>query len=693
MKNFPIRKSVTFIILSAGAVMSASAQEPTDSVKVHELEAVTVEAAAQTTSASKSTYLPSKKQKNASTNAIMLLSRMQIPEINVDMASGSVTDLTGKDVAIFIDGKMAQNQDLQGMRMSDVLRVEYLVNPSDPRFQQKPVVVNFIMKQYIYGGYTKLYETVNYLPWEKDNTNSLFLYSRMVVKKTTWNLWGNFSNSYDAHKGQESWESFTFNNRNVEREQTVDRYRQRYIRSSGGIENIYADNDRGIWISQEMSLHYNRNSERYQEGKILFNTDEFLSGSYRRSTPSRSITPVYNGSFNFNLGKGWSTYTRLHLEYNHEDSNNDYSVTGAEPIVNDLRSDNYNMQVIQNVAKTISDRHLVMLQASGTFNWNSLDYTGDNPLSLRMNNQNMEVSAWYQLQLPKLYLTVSPGMEIFWRKSGDEFRRSVAPNVSAFMRYSPDSKNSIQLNMGYYSSFPADVSLSSHLSRDNEILFSVGNPALKNLPSFYSNLQYVWFPSNRFTGAAYVNYNVDFDKVTAIYTPMTEGFALLQSRVNNGNYHTLNVGLNLTCKLLDGNLTIQASPALTHKRCTGIYDSNYTYFDYNASANYYIGAFNIGVLYRSHQHSMADNGARIRISDRYEISGGWGNKNWSLNLVFANPFRRGWKEQRRIFHSSLYSYTTQNFSRYHHSMIAFQVCYTFGYGKQVSHGNERRPSL
>lgn len=195
--------------------MAMSAQGPTDTTKVRELDAVTVEASAQTTSAAKSTYFPSKKQKNASTNAIMMLSRMQIPEINVDMPSGAVTDLTGKNVAIFIDGRMAQSQDLQGMRMTDVLRVEYLVNPSDPQFQQQPVVVNFIMKQYAYGGYTKLYETVNYLPWEKDNYNGMFLFSRLVVKKSTWNLWGNYSDSYFTHRGKESAETFTFNNRSV----------------------------------------------------------------------------------------------------------------------------------------------------------------------------------------------------------------------------------------------------------------------------------------------------------------------------------------------------------------------------------------------------------------------------------------------------------------------------------------------
>lgn len=697
-----IRKTASVIILSVCGAMPLSAkevadtvkvQEAADTVRVHELEAVTVEAAAQTTSAAKSTYLPSKKQKNASTNPIMLLSRMQIPEINVDLLSNTVTDLTGNEVAIFIDGKMAQSQDLQGMRMSDVLRVEYLVNPSDPKFQQKPVVLNFIMKQYIYGGYTKLYETVNYMPWGKDNTNNLFLFSRMVVKKSTWNLWGGYADNYRTHTGKVSSENFTFNNRSVERTQTMDINKERKTGFSSGIEHYYADDNRGIRITQTLWLNYDLYSERYQEGRILFNTEDFLSGTYRRSTPSRSINPSYSGHFNFSLGRGWSMYTGLWFNYTHENSDNDYRVTGAEPIVNDVRSDSYSMDVIQNCYKYINERHSVGLQVSGTFNWKDFDYTGNSPLSLRMNDQTIKADVFYQLQLPKLNLTVSPGMNIFWRKSGDEFIRSAAPNVAAFIRYSPNQKNSLQLNTGYKSSLPWSGSLSSHLRQSNEILYTIGNPALKNIHSLFSNLQYVWFPSNRFTGSAFVNYTFRFDKVTAIYSPMKDGFALLQSKVNNGNSHFLDAGLNLTYKMLDGNLSFQVRPTVTHQRCTGIYTDSYTTAYVNMSANYYIGAFNVGVSYKSHQNYMTDDGTRCNINDRFSVYGGWGNSNWSLYLNFSNPFRHSWKEQRQSFSSPMYSYSTQSFSAYGHSMITFQCVYNFGYGKQVSHNNERRPDL
>ena len=49
------------------------------------------------------------------------------------------------------------------MNLQDVKRVEYLESPADPRFMGEKFVVNFIMEEYIYGGYVKLsgYECLN----------------------------------------------------------------------------------------------------------------------------------------------------------------------------------------------------------------------------------------------------------------------------------------------------------------------------------------------------------------------------------------------------------------------------------------------------------------------------------------------------------------------------------------------------
>lgn len=68
-------------------------------------------------------------------------------EVRKISANDDITDLAGKSVDVFIDFLPATKEDLQGMRMQDVRKVEYYDFPSDPRFQGKAHVVNFVMQK------------------------------------------------------------------------------------------------------------------------------------------------------------------------------------------------------------------------------------------------------------------------------------------------------------------------------------------------------------------------------------------------------------------------------------------------------------------------------------------------------------------------------------------------------------------
>lgn len=65
------------------ALMAAANSETTDSVKSRNLDEVVVEAQLQRTSATVSTYLPTKRQKNAAQTGPELLNHMAIPQLGI----------------------------------------------------------------------------------------------------------------------------------------------------------------------------------------------------------------------------------------------------------------------------------------------------------------------------------------------------------------------------------------------------------------------------------------------------------------------------------------------------------------------------------------------------------------------------------------------------------------------------------
>lgn len=131
-----MQNRIIISILCATASITALAQNATpDSLKTHNLDEVVVEAQMQRTSSTYSTYIPTGRQKNAAQNAIDLLRQMAIPQIQINPVTDAVTDNLGSEVSIFINWLAASKEEMEGLLMQDMKKVEYLEFPSDPRFR------------------------------------------------------------------------------------------------------------------------------------------------------------------------------------------------------------------------------------------------------------------------------------------------------------------------------------------------------------------------------------------------------------------------------------------------------------------------------------------------------------------------------------------------------------------------------
>lgn len=106
-------------------------------------------------------YIPNKRIKKAAMDAISLLRLMAIPQLDLTPNSPEVKMIGNRQVSLFIDYAPATPQDLAGLRPEDVLSVEVLQYPADPRFNGAAYVVNYIMQQYEWGGYTKVSGDLN----------------------------------------------------------------------------------------------------------------------------------------------------------------------------------------------------------------------------------------------------------------------------------------------------------------------------------------------------------------------------------------------------------------------------------------------------------------------------------------------------------------------------------------------------
>ncbi len=159
------------------------------------LQQVQVEGQMASAYTDRTVYLPSQRQKNAAQNAIDLLRLMAIPQIQINPIDNSVKDNGGGEVSIFFNYMPASQEDIEGLRTADVRRVEYLEFPTDPRFRGAQRVINIIVQEYTYGGYTKLTTNENFLIGFSSRNN---IFSKFSFKKMTYDLYIG-ANNWDNH--------------------------------------------------------------------------------------------------------------------------------------------------------------------------------------------------------------------------------------------------------------------------------------------------------------------------------------------------------------------------------------------------------------------------------------------------------------------------------------------------------------
>lgn len=552
-----------------------------DSIKVQTLDEVVVEAPDQYVTPSKSVYTPSKKVKEASYDAASLLMRMSIPEI-VATPQGDITTLAGSPVAVYINGQKASVNEREMLKTTDVKRVEYMTAPADVRFQGASYVINFIVEEYLLGGYTKASEIV-VTDFDYLFSNRSKLFNRFTADKVTFDVLAGFTYNNVEKMNSSTFSEFRFPDghgvyNTVSRDQKVvdSKFLSREVPVSLSVN--YKTNNLSFRNIFGYLLHQEPESRSHGELTIA---DGAASNQYDYRIFGNCKINNFNWDSNFYvfLSGGWSLnisnlFTHSHGDYSRR-YNSGYDATSSYV---GWRENAYGNNSTISINKSLPGNQSLRLVFLGKVDYNRIEYFGDYPVVEHLLAPTLSGKLSYSKFTGKLGISANVGLRWTGQRVNGIKDYKLNPDLFLLLNYMINSKNILYLSGSYeYVSAPSS-GLAPISLRQNEFLYECGNPELRPYNGAAVQLSYMWRPTSSLQVGVFNEYSGYYDRAVYSYYPMLgESRAVVRQLENSGNFHCNTLGLRLGYSI-PGKLNLQVVPQVCFYDAGGAYSRNYSPF-------------------------------------------------------------------------------------------------------------------
>lgn len=690
-------KFIMSIILSAVAIIPVYAQEQTDTLKIQELNEVVVEARTQRIVKNGVEYIPAKMIKKAAIDATQLLDLMNVPQLDITPGSMSVKTYAGKDVGMFIDYKEATTEDLQGLRPEDVLRVEVLQFPEDPRFGGQANVVNFIMRKYEWGGYTKLTTIGNTLSIDRGEG---ILYSKFV--KGNWTLDANATGTITHNDKFREYNVETFRDINI-----GNRHYDEIIRTTQSGENyLQQSNTQSVSFraayetkSTEIihSISYNRigNPLTRNISQVNFSEVVFSASSALSNESGQTISPRLRGYYYFALPKNNSLIASWSFSYGSTRRNSVYQLGDLTPIVNNNKETSYAPVVTVQYSKKFSHDNTFRTSLMSYNTIYRTYYDGSyNGLQKLLSSENMMFLEYMQNWHCGLSLYSRLGVSyVIGCLNGVNTLEQWNPRLGVQLQYKINDKNSASIEGWWGNNHPTPASSNSAIVQSNELLWLQGNPGLRNTTFITASASYTFVPTNKLNLSATAEYYGFLNKTAHEYFSLARYDGLIRKEINSGDFHNYSAYLSATLKLFDNSLSLRGSAQIKRMVGSGIDAQSMNLIMANLQANYYYQNFSFILYYQTPKKNLApfDYGVRYHYKSTYGLLANYSIGDFKLGLRLQNWFNK--YEYYSDFDSERYSSHGWQWSSDLARSIQLTLSYTFPYGKKVKRNNEIQTSI
>lgn len=653
------------------------------------LHSVNVEADNALLLADKSVYRPTQRQKNASQTATELLARMSIPQLDVRFGSSSVATASGQPVAIYIDYVPATAEELRMMKVSDVRSVEYLENPSDPRFQGNRNVINFRMAKYEYGGYVKVLGVENFIV----NSGFMQTNARLVERRMTYDIMGYGYYMANDHFGTDQTETYRLPQENgsirsFKRESLTETSQYRRHNYETNFRALYSGDkttaNSRITIGLDDTPHNDNN------GTVRY-TDNIIGRSdYQSAAYSKAKYIKYNGYYFFSLPKNNSLTATVVYSYSHTAQASRYSEKDIPSIWNAAKDNTHEGRLVMDYARSFSDKHSLQAHGVWLYEHNRTDYHGSVEVLDKSYIRFGQIGASYSFSTSEISSSVGFGWD--WLSTGLNGNNTVSdyPYFDASLNYSPNRRNSFGIIFHYSVWPPSSNYKSENVIQISPFLWHTGNPTLTSHRSYDTGISYTFVPSNGFGLTAFANSWLVGNRAAFVYEATSEGI-VRTIKQPIGKFGHYNYGINASAKLSDGKIYLSGRLARLFVHNGMPYNIDRSFISYYLRAMFYVGSFNFAIVYQSEEATDnydAKSGVWTKNKDAFIIQAGWSNRTWNILITAHNLQRWNWRSSHDVMTSDYYSVNKWISNASGHAFVQLSATYSFGFGKKIKHGDD-----
>lgn len=689
-----MRVYIFSIILATLVGMNVNAQvtAPTDTLKESkELQEVVVVGANQSAKPGELTFRPTDRQKKASADGYELLRHIAMPQISVNPASDNVTTLTGGGIAMFINGMPASDIEIKNLRTANVLRIDYLDYPSDPRYMGAEHVVEFIVKLPEVGGYARLSSNFAFLSNTSAGANA---YTKFIYKKVNYDLYAGWNYGNQHHLGSENRQQYSLLDSDghpywLEQTERSDYSRRR----AWGLPLNFRMSYNTDCFQTFNTAYFSFSDIPEQTIKGTTSLSTYPDNIYRfsQSTRQNNRNAGWTGHYYYNTGSGFGFAFNGQARYSNNHYNRMYSSTidAANPDVrNDSKENAWNVSGNLSILKYLSQAHSLSFEYFLNCNDNNIDYTGTSAFNTKLKSTNMGGTFEYTGCFP-FNLRLNASASLGWVKKviDDHTKCFLYPSIDVNASYSPAPQHQANLSVKLASHGATTAYYTADVLQSTDFLYRTGNPSLTNYPVLTCSANYTWFANRQFNMSAFGMFNGFFNPVSTIYDRYLDGRVILLSYANRSHFYRWNLGINTQYKPTDA---LQLQLYLAYQPATNGYIKRTVHpIVSQLNATYYLGQFFIVAYGGLGSRSLTlINGGLVRTKANYGLTLGWNNSHWNVRLYASNFLNSSWKDDYSEFIFPVYRQYSASYTGNYHRSFAVSVSYTFDYGKKVQHGDE-----